>query len=123
MQRAKNLPTGYLVACCEVVHLRDILKAIKKIEGYAKNTDLKAFKNEDMRHDAVIRQLEIIGEAVKRLSKVFVSKNPDFPIKEAIGMRNFLIHGYDDVDLEVVWKTINEDIPNLKQSIANLTNP
>jgi len=102
------------------VYLRDILKAIEKIESYVKNTDIKTFSREDMRHDAVIRQLEIIGEAVKRLSNEFASKNPSFPIKEAINMRNFLLHGYDDVDLEVVWKTVKEDIPILKQSLKNL---
>ncbi len=73
-----------------------------------------------MRHDAVIRHLEIIGEAAHHLSSKFKTNNPSFPYKEAIRMRNFLIHGYDDVDLTVVWKTIQEDIPFLKKVVKEL---
>ena len=102
------------------IYIRDIRKAIDKIEGYLKNTDFARFKQEEMRHDAVIRQLEIIGEAANKLSKEFSKKNSDFPLKEAVGMRNFLIHAYDDVDLRVVWKTIQEDLPLLKESIKSL---
>src|SRR3989344_4191004 len=102
------------------VYLRHILKAVNKIESYIKDTDFKTFNSDEMRHDAVIRQLEIIGEAINRLSDEFVKENPDFPVKEAKSMRNFLIHGYDDVDLKVVWKTVREDIPLLKQNIADL---
>lgn len=73
-----------------------------------------------MRQDAAIRQLEIISEAASKLSKEFSTKNPDFPLKEAISMRNFLIHGYNDVDLEVVWKTVQEDIPLVKEKLESL---
>jgi len=72
------------------------------------------FTKEQMRHDAVIRQLEIIGEAVNKLSSDFASKNPNFPIRQTISMRNFLIHGYDEVELDVVWKTTQENLPELK---------
>lgn len=102
------------------VYIRDIQKAIDKIEGYLKNIDFASFKKEEMRHDAVIRQLEIIGEAANKLSKEFSKQNPEFPLKEAVGMRNFLIHAYDDVDLAVVWKTTQEDLPLIKKNIKSL---
>lgn len=101
------------------IYLKDIEKAINKIESYTEDINFTIFEQEGMRQDAVIRQLEIIGEAVNRLSGQFRTDNPDFPIKEAISMRNFLIHGYDDVDLKVVWKTVQEDIPLLKNSLED----
>ena len=73
-----------------------------------------------MRQDAVIRQFEIIGEAASRISKDFLEQHSDFPIKEAIEMRNFLIHGYDEVDIKVVWKTLQEDIPLLKNKMLSI---
>lgn len=102
------------------IYIQDIQKAIDKIEGYLKDIDFAGFEQEEMCHDAVIRQLEIIGEAANKLSQEFAKQNPDFPLKEAITMRNFLIHAYDDVDLTVVWKTIQEDIPLLKENIKSL---
>jgi len=102
------------------IYLKDILEAINKIEGYTKNVDFTAFQKDQMRQDAVVRQLEIIGEAAGRISNDFVRKYSDFPIKEAKRMRNFLIHGYDEVNLQVVWKTIGEDIPLLKEKISRI---
>ncbi len=102
------------------IYIQDIRKAINKIEDYLEDIDFTKFAQEEMRHDAVIRQLEIIGEAANKLSEEFAKQNPDFPLKEAITMRNFLIHAYDDVDLMVVWKTIQEDIPLLKKRIQSL---
>lgn len=97
------------------IYLNDIKQAIDKIEGYLKDITLTVFIKEDMRHDAVIRQLEIIGEAAHNLSSDFQKSHSKFPLKEMIGMRNFLIHAYDDVDLKVVWKTVQKDIPLVKE--------
>lgn len=105
------------------IYLQDIQKAVDKIEKYTKNITLDVFKEEGMRQDAVIRQFEIIGEAAGRISKDFLEKYPDFPIKEAIRMRNFLIHSYDEIDIKVVWKTLQEDITLLKNKIHNLLRP
>jgi len=99
------------------VYLQDILKAVLKIEEYTKGYDYERFLQDSVKQDAVIRQLEIIGEAANRISEDFLKDYPDFPLKEAIRMRNFLIHGYDEVDIKVVWKTIKEDIPILKKSL------
>jgi len=102
------------------IYLKDIQNAIIKIEEYTKDISFESFRNEDMRQDAVIRQFEIIGEAASRISKDFLEQHSDFPIKEAIKKRNFLIHGYDEVDIKVVWKTLQEDIPLLKNKMLSI---
>lgn len=99
------------------IYLKDIQGAINKIEEYTINISFESFQSDNMRQDAIIRQFEIIGEAASRISKDFLGKYPDFPLKEAVRMRNFLIHGYDEVDIKVVWKTIKEDIPLLKSKL------
>ena len=100
------------------VYLNDILRSIKKIEKYVKGMTLKEFLKDDKTHDAVIRNIEIIGEAINRLPDNFVKKYPDFPTKEAVSMRNFLIHDYESVISKIVWETIKTDIPPLKKQIA-----
>lgn len=102
------------------VYLQDILTSINKIENYLKDISNETFLREPMRQDAIIRHLEIIGEAATKISKDFLVQYPHFPIKEAVSMRNFLIHGYDQVDVNVVWKTIQNDIPFLKNQLAAL---
>lgn len=104
----------------DTVYLDDIREAITAIEHYVDQIDFDTFSDEQMRHDAAIRQLEIIGEAVNKLSAEFAQANPDFPLRQAISMRNFLIHGYDEIKLDVVWKTIHENLPLLRQSISNI---
>jgi uncharacterized protein with HEPN domain len=73
-----------------------------------------------MMQDAVIRQFEIIGEAARKLDVDFLENNPDFPVKEAVAMRNILIHEYNYVNIDQVWKTIQEDLPKLKKRILTL---
>jgi len=102
------------------VYLRDMLTAISRIEEYMKNISYDDFLEESMRQDAVIRHLEIIGEAAAQLSSEYMKDASDFPMREAVDMRNFLIHGYDEVDIKVVWKTIQTDIPSLKAKLLTL---
>jgi len=101
-------------------YLRDIAKAIRIIEKYSTGINFEQFFNEEMRHDACLRQLEIIGEAANRLTNDLIKDYPEFPVKQAVEMRNFLIHGYDDVNLETVWKTIQEDLPPLKIQVDKI---
>jgi len=70
--------------------------------------------------DAVIRQIEIIGEASKLISNKIKSKSPKTPWKDIAGMRDKLIHGYFGVDLDAVWETVKKDIPPLKKDIKKL---
>ena len=68
----------------------------------------------------MVRQLEIIGEATKRITKDFRNNNPEIPWADMAGMRDILIHDYIDVDLDIVWKTASESIPKLKTLLEKL---
>jgi uncharacterized protein with HEPN domain len=81
---------------------------------------LKEFKTNEMVQDAIIRNIEIIGEASKKISKDTKQTYYEIPWKEISGMRDKLIHDYLGVDVEVVWKTIKEDIPTLDRLIHNI---
>lgn len=100
-------------------YLRHILDAIQKIERYSKvgHDQLVA---ESMRHDAVIRQLEIIGEATKRLSPQNLGQHPEVPWRQVAGMRDVLIHDYMGVDLERVWNVVHRDLPLLRKAVEEL---
>lgn len=96
------------------IYIDHILNSINRILDYISGKDRESFEAELVTQDAVVRQLEIIGEVSKRVSKEFRSKHPDIPWSDMAGMRDVLIHDYIDVDFGVVWKTASEDIPNLK---------
>ena len=102
------------------IYIDHILNSINRILDYISGKDREAFVADQLTQDAVVRQLEVIGEATKRVSKELRSRNPDIPWTDMAGMRDVLIHDYIDVDLGVVWKTISEDIPNLKALILKL---
>jgi len=97
--------------------LEDILMSIQKIEKYTANLTFETFSENDLVIDAVIRNLEIIGEAVKKLPKEIRERYSDIPWKEVAGFRDVLIHDYFGVDIVVVWKTIVEDLPFLKKHV------
>ncbi len=96
------------------VYLEDILASINNIEDYTRSLDCEAFVEDKKTVDAVIRNLEIIGEATKRVPEKIRKKYPKIPWKDMAGMRDKLIHGYSGVNLSVVWKTIEERLPAVK---------
>lgn len=102
------------------VYLEHILDAIKIIEGYIENMSYEEFRENRMAVDAVIRELAVIGEAANNLSEEFVKNNPDLPFRDAIDMRNFLIHEYFSVNIQLVWETAKNDLPELKKFIEAL---
>lgn len=102
------------------VYLRHILDAISRIEEYTRSSEYEAFMNDHLVQDAVIRQIEIIGEATKRLSNEIREKHSHMPWKDIAGMRNKLIHDYFGIDLDAVWDTIQKDIPFLKTEIKKI---
>jgi len=104
----------------ESVYLRHILDAVLKSEEYLKDTDKETFNSNTLIQDGVIRQLEIIGEATKRLSKEFRLDYPHIPWQDIAGMRDKLIHDYFGVDVNKIWLTAKEDLPNLKVEIAKI---
>lgn len=100
----------------DAVYLRHILEAISLIERYvAVGRDV--FMTTSHWQDAVIRQLEIIGEATKQLSQGLRSQHPEVPWRRIAGLRDVLIHGYMGVDLDRVWGVTQRDLPGLRQQL------
>lgn len=105
------------------LYLNDIYKASANILKYVKGYDFKDFKKDQKTIDAVLRNLEIIGEAATTLRKDFKSfckKNDFISWNEMAGLRNVVAHEYFGVDLEIIWKTIEEDILTLKKTIKKI---
>ena len=102
------------------IFLKHMLDAINLIEEYLRDKDYDEFKNNRMLQDAVIREIEIIGEATKNLSMEFRNKHPNIPWRQIAGMRNKLIHGYFGVDVDAVWDTVMKDIPSLKEKLQKI---
>ncbi len=100
------------------VYLDDIAEALDRIERYVSDLTFDQFVKDDMTQDAVLRNLEVIGEAANRLPTSFTERYPEFPVADAVAMRNFLIHDYSSVDLSIVWKTIEQDLPEIKQHLS-----
>jgi len=100
------------------VYVADIVESIRKIQQYTKDLSRHDFMANTQIQDAVLRRLEIIGEAVKGIGEDVRSKYPVVPWKEIAGMRDVLIHGYFGVKLERVWKVIEEDLPELKSHLT-----
>ena len=102
------------------VYLRHIVDAANQIYEYIKDLDFESFIKSRLIQDAVIRELEIIGEASKNLTKEILKENPTIPWKDIAGMRDKLIHGYMGVNLDDVWKTTKDDVPALKDQINKI---
>jgi uncharacterized protein with HEPN domain len=98
-------------------YLLDILEAAKLAVSYIAGKTLQDFLSDIQCQDAVIRRLEIIGEASNKLSRQTRKAFSDIPWKEMIGMRNFMIHDYPDIDLVVVWETAHKDLPVLISAV------
>jgi uncharacterized protein with HEPN domain len=101
----------------ERVRLTSIVEAATLIASYIDNISKEAFLRDPMRQDAVMRRIQIIGEAVRHLSHQVIAAIPDFPAKEARGMRNVLVHDYEGVNLERLWDTAVQDIPVIRNSV------
>lgn len=98
-------------------HLLDILEAAKLAISYVKGKTKETFLGDIQCQDAVIRRLEIIGEAAGRVSKETMGAIPSLPWQEMRGMRNMLIHEYGDVDLNIIWDTMRIDLPPLVETL------
>jgi uncharacterized protein with HEPN domain len=100
--------------------LQDILGAIERIQSYQRGSDEKKFADDLMRQDAMIRQIEIIGEAARNVSTKFQEQHPLIPWSQMIGMRNKIAHDYSDIDIPEIWRTAKNDIPQLKKVVTKL---
>ncbi len=104
-------------------YLRHILDAIDRAASYVKGMDLKSFEEDTRTQDAVIRSIEIVGEAANRARMAnaeFAARHPQIPWDVMYGMRNRIVHDYFEVDLEIVWQTVHRDLPVLREQIAAL---
>jgi uncharacterized protein with HEPN domain len=104
-------------------YLAHIIEAIERIDTYLADTDEVSFLNDQKTQDAVIRNFEVIGEAahnIERHHTAFANSHPEVPWTVIYAMRNRVAHGYFKVDLEMVWKTIHTDLPELHGQIKQL---
>ncbi len=96
--------------------LQHILEAIERIESYTKSGSETFFTN-SMVQDAVVRNIQIIGEASRALSDEFKAAHPEIPWREIAGSRNMLVHEYFRVDLEIVWTDVQAGLARLKGAV------
>ncbi|MDD5731447.1 MAG: DUF86 domain-containing protein [Patescibacteria group bacterium] len=102
------------------LYCEDILNAIETIGLYIKGINFVEFSKNILIQDGVIRRFIVIGEALAKLKYNTAEDDPDLPLIQAISMRNFLVHEYYSVDLDIVWKTAKEDLEELEEKIKKL---
>ena len=107
----------------DLASVLDILIAARRIERFMAGSDEPAFLTDEEKHWAVVSQLLIIGEAVRRLSDGFRSTRTNIPWKQIAGMRDRLIHAYDKINWSLVWITATQDVPRLLAELAPLIPP
>lgn len=103
--------------------IEDILAAIVKIESYTHGVHRETFLADDKTIDAVVRNLEIIGEAARRMPAEFVTAHPDIPWQQIAGLRNRIVHEYFGLDLEIVWQIVGRDLPQLRARLPHPDKP
>lgn len=104
----------------EKLYFDDIISSIEKIKKYIKTIEDKEFIKNSLIVDAVIRNIEIIGEASKNISDTIKKKHPDIPWKRMIGLRNITIHEYFGVDLEIIWEIVSKNLPEIKPKLNKI---
>ncbi len=100
--------------------IKDILDCIEKIEDFVGDMGLEEFTEDDKTSSAVVRKLEIIGEATKNIPEFMRDQYKEIPWKDMAGMRDKIIHFYFGVDYEIVWKVIKERLPEIKPEITRI---
>ncbi len=100
--------------------IEDIIEAIDKILRYTESMNYDAFKSDSKTIDAVVRNMEIIGEAANHLPEGFYEIYPEVKWKQIIGLRHRIVHDYFGVDLELIWQIVSVEIPSLKAGISSL---
>ena len=104
-------------------YLLDILNAARGARQYLSGRTFETFLSDVQCQDAVVRRLEIMGEAARRIKAETRAKLTDLPWEQMIGIRNVMIHDYDDIDLEIVWDTVMKDLPPVIQRLESLVPP
>lgn len=101
-------------------YIEDIIDAMEKAETAINGVAYERFATDFMINFVVVRALEIVGEATKRLPMSLRDQYPTIPWKDMAGMRDIIIHGYDRVNLKIVWKVVTQDIPQVKPQLLQI---
>ena len=102
------------------IFIRHIIESIELIEVYGNQLNCEQFKKDQVLQDAIIRRLEIIGEATKNIPSFFRIEHSHIPWKQMAGIRDILIHEYFDVDLDLTWQVVQKELPALKANLARI---
>ena len=102
------------------LYLEDIVEASERITSYLKDLTYRDFERDQMRLDAVIRNLQIVGEAVKKLPDSIKEEYPNIAWQEIAGLRNRVTHVYFDVDIDIIWDVVKIELPMLKVQIQEI---
>ncbi len=102
------------------LYVKDIIEAIRSIEDFIGDMDFNEFKSDDKTTSAVVRKLEIIGEATKNLPESVTQNYPDLPWQDMARTRDKISHAYFEVDYEIVWKVIKEKLPDLVPNLQQI---
>ncbi len=104
----------------DLVFIEHILESINAIEKFSKNMAKKELTSNRLKQSAIVREIEVIGEAVKNISNKTKDKHKEVAWKEIAGTRDKMIHHYFGVDLNIIWKILKDDLPKLKRQIQNI---
>lgn len=107
----------------DTAHLLDIVRAARLVVQFAEETDATGFRSNLLVQSAVLHQFLVLGEAAKRITPGFRAAHPEIPWRLMARMRDRLLHGYDSVDLAVVWNTATRDVPALQKQLEPLLPP
>jgi uncharacterized protein with HEPN domain len=102
------------------VRVEDIVDAVRRVLEYTSGMTQDEFYDDQKTIDAVVRNIEIIGEAARHVPDEIQARAPEVPWAQMRGMRNVVIHEYDTVDVEIVWQTVQEDLPSLVEPLERL---
>jgi len=104
----------------DLTYLADMLSSAQLALQYVENTTWSDFTLDNQLQDSVIRRLEVIGEAARRVSENTRKQHPHLSWREMINMRNLMIHKYDVVDVQIVWETLQQNVPTLIEKLQKI---